>query len=175
MTFWKNTHTNQRVYPESDQYYQSNGSKKTVLAWAAAFGSLMVIVGLFLGLFFGGRWAYRQLRNDSNETVATIEKNTNSSTNVSEDTNTSTNTTDENIGSETTNTDNSSSSNNSSADSASDTASEPKISNATTEEPGISANSTMPNTGAGIYTLVSLFGIVTILSTVFYSRHQKTN
>lgn len=169
MAFWKNTHTNQRVYPQSDQYYTTNNNKKTVLAWVAAFGSLVVIVGLFLGLFFGGRWAYRQLKDDTtNTTVATSENVLSSDSELAESTgdNNVSVAPDESTNSETINEQNSSEPNNAH--------SEPRISNDSTDTPGISADNAMPNTGITLHTLVFLFGFVTVVSTMFFANRQKT-
>lgn len=170
MAFWKNTHTNLRVYPESDQYYNSNSNKKTVLAWLAAFGSLLVIVGLFLGLFFGGKWTYKQLKNNDTSNVASSESNTASGTETSVTVNSGTDNSADgntNIGTTTPTPQDGSNSNT--------TPSGPRISNDSTNEPGISTKPTMPNTGATLNTLAVLFGVVATTSTILYARRQQAD
>jgi hypothetical protein len=57
--------------PEVNAYYESENRDRASIAWLVGLTSLVVTVGLALGIFFGGRWAYRQLRSDNAPTVAT--------------------------------------------------------------------------------------------------------
>lgn len=64
----KQTTTN--LPPEVQQYYQSENRGRMGMAWLIAFLSLLVSVAIVVGLFFGGRWVYRQIAgtNDTNAT-----------------------------------------------------------------------------------------------------------
>ncbi len=51
---------------EVEQYYQSEKRERVGLAWLIAFFSLLITVLVVLGLFFGGRWAWRKVTNNDN-------------------------------------------------------------------------------------------------------------
>lgn len=55
---------------EVQEYYQAEHRDRTGVAWLLALGTLIVTILLALGLFFGGRWVYRQVaNNDEAETT----------------------------------------------------------------------------------------------------------
>jgi hypothetical protein len=57
--------------PEVNNYYETESRDRASMAWLIGLTSLVVTVGLALGVFFGGRWAYRQIRSNDAPTVAT--------------------------------------------------------------------------------------------------------
>lgn len=70
---------NQSVLPdEVNQYYQSEQRERAGVAVVLGLLALIFTVALAAGLFFGGRWAYRQIKGDDNQTtqqVATEDQN----------------------------------------------------------------------------------------------------
>lgn len=54
------------VPPELQHYYESEHRERVGLAWLIAFLSLLLTISVILGLFFGGRWAYRKIANNDN-------------------------------------------------------------------------------------------------------------
>ena len=60
---------NTKVPPEVKQYYSSEHRERVGLAWIIAFVSLVITIAVVMGLFFGGRWAYRKIAHN-NPTVA---------------------------------------------------------------------------------------------------------
>ncbi len=73
MALFKRKNTNS-VLPEVDEYYQAERRDRPWLAWVLALVSVAVVVLIVVGLFLGGRWAYRQITKDNNE-VATTDTN----------------------------------------------------------------------------------------------------
>lgn len=59
--------------PEVKKYYSTENRDRASLAWLVGVASLLVTVGLVLGVFFGGRWAYRQLKGTDVPQVVTTE------------------------------------------------------------------------------------------------------
>ena len=51
---------------ELEQYY-ANKSNRTGMAWLMALLSLLVTIGIIAALFFGGRWVYRALTDNSSD------------------------------------------------------------------------------------------------------------
>ena len=66
----KTTETN---IPELQEYYANQKRESTGLAWLLALGSLLITAAVIIGLFIGGRWAYRKISNKNKTTVATVE------------------------------------------------------------------------------------------------------
>lgn len=65
---------NDAVPQEIQQYYQAERRERVGMAWLLALSTLVLTVLLVLGIFFGGRWVYRQIRDDNGgqpENVAT--------------------------------------------------------------------------------------------------------
>ncbi|HSX53043.1 MAG TPA: hypothetical protein VLF90_01590 [Patescibacteria group bacterium] len=56
----KTSDTN-KVPKEVQDYYQAERREHLGMAWLLAFVSLIVTMAVVVGLFFGGRWAYRKL------------------------------------------------------------------------------------------------------------------
>jgi hypothetical protein len=50
--------------PELKEYYEAQKRENPAKAWLLAIISLLVTIGVVLGLFFGGRWLYRTLFED---------------------------------------------------------------------------------------------------------------
>lgn len=55
------------VPQEIQDYYQTEKRERTGVAWLLALGTLLITVGLSVLLFFGGRWAYRQIAGNDND------------------------------------------------------------------------------------------------------------
>ena len=68
------------VPPEVQQYYESEHRERVGLAWLIAFLSLIVTVIVIVGLFFGGRWAYRKIAHKDNPVGTTQVATPNQST-----------------------------------------------------------------------------------------------
>jgi len=51
-----------------DEYYEPERRERTGVAWLLALGTLVVTVLLAAGIFFAGRWTYRQLADNGNGT-----------------------------------------------------------------------------------------------------------
>lgn len=60
------------VPTEIQEYYQAEQRERMGVAWLLAFVTLIVTVGVVLGLFFGGRWAYRKLANKDKDNKGTV-------------------------------------------------------------------------------------------------------
>lgn len=62
--------TDTKTPPEVKQYYTSEHRERVGLAWLIAFLSLIITMVVVIGLFFGGRWAYRKIANNKPVTPA---------------------------------------------------------------------------------------------------------
>ncbi len=60
------------VLPEVDKYYDGERRDRSGLAWLLALISVIVVTLLVVGLFLGGRWAYRAL-TDSEDDIAMVQ------------------------------------------------------------------------------------------------------
>jgi hypothetical protein len=59
----------EEVPSEIQEYYEAEKRERTWVAWVLALATLAATVLLALGLYFGGRWVYRQaFDNDKTET-----------------------------------------------------------------------------------------------------------
>ncbi|MDB5185508.1 MAG: hypothetical protein JWL85_31 [Candidatus Saccharibacteria bacterium] len=68
----KNNQVNQTEVPqEIKEYYQAERRERKGIAGLLALATLVVTVLLALGLFYGGRWAYRTLTNNDKQTAQT--------------------------------------------------------------------------------------------------------
>jgi hypothetical protein len=65
------------VPQEIQDYYQTERRERVGLAWLIALATLVVTVLVALGLFYGGRWAYRSVFKN-NDKPATVANNGNS-------------------------------------------------------------------------------------------------
>lgn len=65
MALFRRNKTDQAGMPtEVQDYYKAEGRQRSGLAWLLALGTLLVTVVVVLGLFMGGRWAFRKLKNN---------------------------------------------------------------------------------------------------------------
>jgi cytoskeletal protein RodZ len=70
MALFRRNTANQDLPEEVRQYYAAEQRDRSWLAWLLALGSLVVVVLIVAGLFFGGRWIYREIKH-SNKTAST--------------------------------------------------------------------------------------------------------
>ena len=56
--------------------YYANRNNRTGMAWLMAFLSLLVTIGIIGALFFGGRWVYRALTDDTQQLLTTSSNET---------------------------------------------------------------------------------------------------
>lgn len=91
MVFWRKRNITQdedssKSTQEVKDYYESSPSQNMGVAWLLAFGTLVLTIVLALGLFFGGRWAFRKITHRGTSTVTiTQQANENSKANTGED------------------------------------------------------------------------------------------
>ena len=57
---------------EVKDYYDSEHRERVGLAWLIAFMSLVLTVAVIVGMFFGGRWAYRKIAGNDNKAVTAV-------------------------------------------------------------------------------------------------------
>lgn len=57
--------------PELKEYYEAQKSDNPAKAWILALVSLLLTIGVVLGLFFGGRWLYRTLFDEDEPASST--------------------------------------------------------------------------------------------------------
>ncbi len=80
--------SNKKMPKEVQQYYKSEQRERVGLAWLIAFASLILTVLIVLGLFYGGRWAWRKVaNNDDNENVSTTQTKSPSESSVPNESN----------------------------------------------------------------------------------------
>lgn len=60
-----------QVPSEIQDYYQAERRERAGIAWLMATGTLVVTIILAVGLFFGGRWAYRKVKGNDSQQAAT--------------------------------------------------------------------------------------------------------
>lgn len=65
--------SDETVPPEVQDYYNAEKRERMGLAWILAFVTLAVTVLVVLGLFFGGRWAYRKITQKDKPIVTTVQ------------------------------------------------------------------------------------------------------
>ncbi len=70
---------NQSIPTEIQEYYQAESRERRGVAWLLALVTLVVTVALVLGLFAGGRWAYRKLANQDQPKPDTAQEATDES------------------------------------------------------------------------------------------------
>lgn len=59
---------------EIKNYYAEERRDRTGVAWLLAAATLVVTLLLALGLFYGGRWAYRAIFDDETNTTDTVQQ-----------------------------------------------------------------------------------------------------
>ena len=74
MALFNRNKTKATVLPELEKYYDAERRERSGLAWILALVSIAGVVLVLIGLFFGGRWIYRNLKNDKKPTVAVVQK-----------------------------------------------------------------------------------------------------
>jgi hypothetical protein len=74
------------VPEEVQEYYQSERRERVGIAWLLALATLLTTIVLAVGIYFGGRWAWRETFGDKDE-VATTEPETQQPQNAGNDQN----------------------------------------------------------------------------------------
>jgi len=169
--FTRKNNTVQTQIPELQEYYATQKKESTALAWLLAIGSLLVTVAVFVGLFAGGRWIYRNLtKNDDTTTTQTQDQNKPNDT---------TNTATTQPSQPTPNSTNNSATINSGTvtiGQGSSAAPSPGVSpkqSAQTNSSAVAANTNIPNTGPG--SVVVIFAVTTLAGTMLYRRKLIKN
>lgn len=65
------------VPQEVRDYYQTERRERAGVAWLLGLGTLLVTLILASGIYFGGRWAYRQFAHKKDTNVATTQSGNN--------------------------------------------------------------------------------------------------
>lgn len=74
MAFWnRKKNPNTDVPVEIQEYYQTEKRERAGIAWLLALGTLIVTIALAVAIFFAGRWVYRQIAGDDNNTTETAQ------------------------------------------------------------------------------------------------------
>lgn len=74
MALFRKNKTDQAGMPaEVTDYYKAEGRERAWVAWLLAIATLLVTVIVVLGLFYGGRWAYRELKGSNKPANVAIE------------------------------------------------------------------------------------------------------
>ena len=149
--------------PEVQNYYQAEGRQRSWTAWLMALATLFVTVVVVLGIFFGGRWAFRKLKNGGQPTV-TVQTETEKPAETAAPANPTT----------------------PAAPSTPKTPSTPQTSSTSTSQPsqaslpesastqpsaatpGKATGSNLPSTGPG--DMVAVFVLTTIIAAIFHNR-----
>jgi hypothetical protein len=63
-----------QVPAEIQEYYQTERRERAGVAWLLAIGTLIVTIALTAGIFFAGRWAWRELTTDDPQETAQNEQ-----------------------------------------------------------------------------------------------------
>lgn len=68
---------NQSDMPEEiqEEYYDAKPKERAGVAWLLAFGTLIITIVIAAGVFFAGRWTYRQIAGDPETTETTSSEN----------------------------------------------------------------------------------------------------
>jgi hypothetical protein len=147
--------------PEVQSYYQAENRERAWVAWLLAIATLFATVLVVLGLYFGGRWAYRKINNTDNKNTATVQtdtakdKNTTAPTNPSQPTSS-----------------NPSSPSTPTAPTNTGSTAAPATSGTTTAPGAQARNPNLPNTGPG--DILAIFIVTSIAGAIFYDRVVRT-
>lgn len=77
MALGSNNQDQTKVPEEIQDYYQTERRERAGVAWLLAFGTLIITVVVATGIFFAGRWAYRQVAGtDEPETTEIAQEDT---------------------------------------------------------------------------------------------------
>ena len=137
--FKRRNKAQENVPQEVQEYYQAEKRERMGLAWALAFITLAVTVGVVLGLFFGGRALYRHVNNKT-KTATTQSANTENQNQANQSTNST-------ESSQSSSANNSSSSNNQSSQSSSSNST--SSSSSSTSQPSQPSSNTSSQAGKG--------------------------
>lgn len=75
MAIFRRNKTDQAGMPKEVQdYYKAEGRERTGVAWLLALGTLLITILVVLGLFMGGRWAFRQLKNNDDQPQVAVQE-----------------------------------------------------------------------------------------------------
>lgn len=74
MALFTRNKKNTVVLPELEKYYEAERRERSGLAWILAAVSVAGVVLILIGAFFGGRWIYRQNKNDKPAPVAVVQE-----------------------------------------------------------------------------------------------------
>ncbi len=88
MALFNRNKTKPVVLPELEKYYDAERRERSGLAWILALVSIAGVALVLIGMFFGGRWLYRNLTVDKANKPAIVQKDTNSDSNDKAKTNT---------------------------------------------------------------------------------------
>jgi cytoskeletal protein RodZ len=149
------------VPPEVQEYYQAEKRERVGIAWALAFITLAVTIGVVLGLFFGGRALYHHFQKAKPTTTEQTQKPSDSNIDSQSSSNNSSSS--------------SNSSNSSSSSSSSNQTSQPsQTTTPATPAPSNSPkpNQTITNTGPG-ETAAAGFAIASIVGFTVYQLHLR--
>lgn len=65
MALFNRNKTNQAgMAPEVSDYYQAEGRDRAWVAWLLAITTLLVTIFVVFGVFYGGRWAFRKIKDN---------------------------------------------------------------------------------------------------------------
>lgn len=76
-----------KTVAELEDYYAKQETKSTFMAWVMAFLSLFITVAALAILFFGGRWLYRTLTDDGDNSAQTSQSETSDVASLSDENN----------------------------------------------------------------------------------------
>ncbi len=75
MALFRKNKTDQAGMPaEVTDYYQAEKRERAWVAWLLAFATLLVTVLVVWGIFFGGRWTFRKLKDSDKPAPVAIQK-----------------------------------------------------------------------------------------------------
>ncbi len=173
MPFRRSKNSQQNVPPEVAEYYQAEKKQRLGMAWLLSAATFVVTVLVVLGLFFGGRWIYRQVKHDNNTGTSisqeepksdqTNESQKAADTNASQNQSTTQNNPSGSVGQSTA----PAPASNTPAPSAT-----PNPSNAAASSQSTAAT-TVPNTGAG--DLLALFMGVVVVAAIVHHLYLRRN
>jgi hypothetical protein len=69
--------TNTSIPAEVQDYYNAQHRERVGVAWLIAVVSLLISVAVVIGLFFGGRWAYRKIVHKKPSEPIAVQEDTN--------------------------------------------------------------------------------------------------
>lgn len=74
MALFRRNKTDETGMPtEVRDYYKTEGRERTGLAWLLALGTLLLTILIVLGLFMGGRWAFRKLKDSDKQPQVAVQ------------------------------------------------------------------------------------------------------